>query len=1091
MAQLGAIALAGKWGAGLTAASTWGAWIGYAVGSSVLVGAAGLIDQKFLYPALSGKGRGNLAPNELLGVGETTANSGSPRLIALGRRVRVPVHIMFQSEKVRSTGNRSGKGGAQAHSHVRTVYNDIALALNNRLTRRLVSLLGNGGLFYWSDSRNLVRVADSAMAATTISTTLLKITAATTLGPDFTHRFDGDRKENGTATAGGSSTLTDGSQAWTVNQWADHIVTITAGTGAGQWRRIQSNTATALTVDTAWSTNPDATSTYDIAEPGSVVKLRGFSTHAIDGYWRVVSAKQHEFNGPSYLILRPQESQTPTAATAGTAFDPATVERVDDAIVEHALFVNGSIPNTRLQLSQHNATTIDIHAPFQVGDEVVLAGYTASGLNGKWRIAQKGFTSGGLQYVYLDPLESQTPASGTAGTATAAGTVKFTTSNQNFHHWMFESASSPVLWHPGDETQTEDSMLAQHLTSGEIPGFRGLSYVTMDGWNLTQFNNSVPLLEAIIEPDAAMTYPEAIAEALRIGGVDAAFIDVADVAAEPFEGYFWRGAQALSTILQPVLAARQILAQDRFGTLRFFDLAAADVVQIRHGADYSDMAATTEQNEDQPPFRCQLPDPTKLPTRVGVEFMDPDVAYGKGYQSFGLRSPSSGEPGTEQEIRMPTLAMSSQQARNLAATTLRRAWINAKAYELSLPASYLHVQENDCLTWTDDSGNTHFVRVIRADRGANFMQRISAVAELLDSEVAGSPVQGGATPPPIILTPPVLDAYVLDMLPLQDDHAYAPRLYFAAAANGGGRWAGVRIFESIDGGSSYEQVATIDTESQCGVADTALGDAASACETPGSAGVTVDNTNTVEITLHSAGLLGGMSSAAQAQVEQGLNWGLLGNDTDGYEMFGWTTVTQLGADSYELSGLLRGLRRSRFTDHAAGDRFLLVTAWQASYRSRQHDGNRQIGQTVHYKFVPIGATLNDVDAIEIDLAFNSCRPAAPFDLTINRDGSNNATLEVTPHTRLNYPIGDAGPYDFGEPFEAYEFRVFDDNTYTTQVATLTISSQGFASHLGSPRWVPYTAAQQTADGLTPGATLYVDVVQIGVYGAGQVLRSSG
>ena len=77
----------------------------------------------------------------------------------------------------------------------------------------------------------------------------------------------------GTATAGAVGTLTDGGQTWTTNIYSNFDVVITAGTGAGQRRRIASNTATVLTLATAvtgnartgnFATAPDATSVYKI-----------------------------------------------------------------------------------------------------------------------------------------------------------------------------------------------------------------------------------------------------------------------------------------------------------------------------------------------------------------------------------------------------------------------------------------------------------------------------------------------------------------------------------------------------------------------------------------------------------------------------------------------------------------------------------------------------------------------------------------------------------------------------------------------------------------------------------------------------------
>lgn len=67
-----------------------------------------------------------------------------------------------------------------------------------------------------------------------------------------------------TATAGGTRTLTDGTQTMTVDRYANYRIMITGGTGVGQTRRIVCNTSTVFTVERIWDTNPDATSTYEV-----------------------------------------------------------------------------------------------------------------------------------------------------------------------------------------------------------------------------------------------------------------------------------------------------------------------------------------------------------------------------------------------------------------------------------------------------------------------------------------------------------------------------------------------------------------------------------------------------------------------------------------------------------------------------------------------------------------------------------------------------------------------------------------------------------------------------------------------------------
>lgn len=77
-------------------------------------------------------------------------------------------------------------------------------------------------------------------------------------------------QDSGTAESGTSTTLTDTDQTWTTDEHAGRTVHITGGTGAGQVREIASNTSDTLTVETAWDTTPDATSTYQILSPGGV-----------------------------------------------------------------------------------------------------------------------------------------------------------------------------------------------------------------------------------------------------------------------------------------------------------------------------------------------------------------------------------------------------------------------------------------------------------------------------------------------------------------------------------------------------------------------------------------------------------------------------------------------------------------------------------------------------------------------------------------------------------------------------------------------------------------------------------------------------
>lgn len=106
-----------------------------------------------------------------------------------------------------------------------------------------------------------------------------------------------------TATAGGAATLTDATQTWVVNEWQTNQVYIYAGTGSGQARTVQSNTADTLTVSTPWAVVPDATSQYQIG--GLIVNAH-------------IGQKIHLIGGTGDEQVRTILSNTPTTVAVST-----------------------------------------------------------------------------------------------------------------------------------------------------------------------------------------------------------------------------------------------------------------------------------------------------------------------------------------------------------------------------------------------------------------------------------------------------------------------------------------------------------------------------------------------------------------------------------------------------------------------------------------------------------------------------------------------------------------------------------------------------------------------------------------------------
>lgn len=120
----------------------------------------------------------------------------------------------------------------------------------------------------------------------------------------------GEQYATGTATAGGASTLTNGTKTWTTNQWTNYQVRITAGTGIGQIRTIASNTGTVLTTSAAWTTNPDATSQYVIEANEDWLYLLG--NNAVTMYRYSISAN-------TWTVLAPTVARSGAPVAGMTA----------------------------------------------------------------------------------------------------------------------------------------------------------------------------------------------------------------------------------------------------------------------------------------------------------------------------------------------------------------------------------------------------------------------------------------------------------------------------------------------------------------------------------------------------------------------------------------------------------------------------------------------------------------------------------------------------------------------------------------------------------------------------------------------------
>jgi hypothetical protein len=202
---------------------------------------------------------------------------------------------------------------------------------------------------YWVFIYSGTAAGQIRQIASNTGTTLTWSSAGT--APDATSRYLILGFDAGIATSGAASTLTDSTKAWTTNQWTNFVVRVLHGTGRGQTRIIASNTATALTVQLPWTTNPDNTSVF-------AIQANSETLYFVSG-------------GNAAILMHNMDSHV---ATFGRQIDwgmarnaSATVGGLQPVAIASATWV------------ANVATVTTAHAhQFRVGDSVTVAGITTT-----------------------------------------------------------------------------------------------------------------------------------------------------------------------------------------------------------------------------------------------------------------------------------------------------------------------------------------------------------------------------------------------------------------------------------------------------------------------------------------------------------------------------------------------------------------------------------------------------------------------------------------------------------------------------------------------------------------------------------------
>ena len=185
-------------------------------------------------------------------------------------------HNIFQIE---TEDNLDVEGGRTTGGNAGGTLNDTAKSWAvNSLIGKTVAIVSGLGIGY-------SRTIDGNTA------TQLSVTPNWTTTPNESGVYQIYSSSTGTT----ANTLTDSSKAWTVNEWAGKLLYIISGTGAGQLRKIASNTATALTLTVDFDVIPSAIVPYVISTKAyRTMPVENSTTTDTTGQWSVYAEELGE-----------------------------------------------------------------------------------------------------------------------------------------------------------------------------------------------------------------------------------------------------------------------------------------------------------------------------------------------------------------------------------------------------------------------------------------------------------------------------------------------------------------------------------------------------------------------------------------------------------------------------------------------------------------------------------------------------------------------------------------------------------------------------------------------------------------------------
>jgi hypothetical protein len=652
---------------------------------------------------------------------------------------------------------------------------------------------------------------------------------------------------------------------------------------------------------------------------------------------------------------------------------------------------------------------------YRVSFALAMGQGTMVGVKRIWANSKLIYDTTGLTLPAVDPVNGQIVTK-------AMGTHAVM---EEMHFW------------PGSTVQVPDSWIQSFNPA--TPAYRNTAYIVFKDMQLADFGNRIPNIEVEIAGSAVTNVAAVVHDIARRVGVDDISITGLD---DELRGLVIARSVQASGALTPLAVAFNFDLAEQAGQVRCVKRGAGMKGVIPVG----DMGAVQGADNATEPARFKAVTALEMPKTVSLTHLDPALDYQINSQRAFK---DLGDAANIISVELP-LTLGVDHARRIADRTLWEAWTARRSVAFSLTDKWVRRSSGDVLGVLVD-GQIIPYKVVRISRGDNGVSTYEAQRD--DPEVYTSNAFGtdGNLPSNVVKFPGVTRLVLMDMPIVQDGNDDTGFYWVVTGASAG--WRGADVRRSIDGGSSYSSMSKVGVRSVIGDVPVAL---------PVGPTAFWDRGNTLTVTLAYAGSV--LESISEDLVIAGYNAAWLGPATgQGGEVIQFATATLVGPGQYTLSNLLRGrLGTEANVTHGSNEVFVLLRSTTL--------GRSEFGPADWYYsrlFKPVSVLTNEVDTTAQAFTNNGVgkMPRSPVHVAGARDGSNNLTLSWVRRTRLQVPGLGLGPVPLGELTEAYSIDIYSGASVVRTISATTPTAS-------------YTAAEQTADGLTPGNPVTLRIYQL-------------